>query len=199
MKALPDEANLVSYFIVIIVVLLVTLLAAIAIQKYSAHGAERHFKHSEKDDKRSTAVEDLYRAADKLWELTCWTALQIRQFFLETLKSSQNTTDNKFLIPMIFVVYLVAKTIWLLISTIFKVLSFLLWEYPKQEVVYGLNLLYKPPVSVIMPRIFSFRKLVLDLLRFILLPIWLVLVAFRQLMVLTGWLLYECWLRARQL
>jgi len=186
MSVLPAGANLASYFIVLAVIAILTLIAAIVLQKNSSISTETKVKQTSKDSSSIRSSEYLpsllrlgIRLRDKISKLLFRAANELRLFVTDVKIEAYTVTDNVFLFPLVFTLYFIFYGIIVLIWYSIEGMKYLLWDFPWKELGYTFDLLYRPPASVFNSRWFSVRKLVIDLIRFALLPLWLALVLVR--------------------
>jgi hypothetical protein len=191
MSVLPVGANLASYFVVLSLILILTVLAAIILQKNSTAGAEIDFRPPRKDTPREhlrSLIDAVIRVHDSIWDWLFRAVARVRLFEEGVSRAAHGRTENKFLFPVVFVFLLIRNfSFWVSEFT-----RFLFWDFPVDELVYTSCLLYRPPASVLNPRKFSFRKMILDILRFLFLPLWLALAITRGCLMLVHIIILAC-------
>jgi hypothetical protein len=195
MSVLPAGANLASYFIVLIVIAILTLVAAIILQKNSSINAEIDVERSPSTTPAFTLSErtrsllkfGVYLRA-KSWKLSLHAASSVRKSLRDVDRDAHKVTSNTFIllfvVPVLFILYGTLSAI--------KGTKFLLWDFPWNELGYTSNLLFRPTASIFYPPRFLVDKFIIDLFRFMLLPIWLVLVLFRGFFMLLALLACAC-------
>jgi hypothetical protein len=205
MTVLPAAANFASYFVVLAVVSVLTLLAAIVFQKNSSAAEEANLRHPDKEQLQ-TSPEDPKDPKEYLRSLAASVAYvlgvlqsfvldkatRIKKFLQAVTEDAHTLTENKFLLPLIISLLVLLRTMAFFVKVLIKSSIYLFWNFPVGELLYDLRLLSKPTASVIFPPIFSYRKLLLDLVRFALFPIWLTLAIVKGCLILIGLLATGC-------
>jgi hypothetical protein len=200
MSVLPASANLTSYFIVLTITAILTLIAAIILQKNSSITAEIKPQHSPSSPSSSTPTEhfrSLLKSAIHLrtetWKSLSRSTFRLRLFLKDVNRETYKATDNKFVFPLAFLLIFILYGFFSVVKGLVKGIKYLLWDFPWNELGYTFDLLYRPPASVLNRRWFSVRKLVFDLARFVLLPVWLALVLVRGFFTLVFLVLWGCY------
>ncbi|KAF4628679.1 hypothetical protein G7Y89_g9480 [Cudoniella acicularis] len=179
MSILPKGANLASYFVVLSIIMVFTLFAAIILQTNSSTQAEIDVSPPKKESPKEhlhsifNALVRMWYLRDAIWAWFLQTNDHIKIFIRNVYRATNYRTSNKFLWPILFLLLLLHKLFIPLGSKSLQVMIRLLWKLPLDELDYTASLLYRPRATVIFQPQFSKRKFVLDVLRFLFLPLWL--------------------------
>ena len=202
MTILPAAANFASYFVVLAVVSVLTLLAAIVFQKNSSAAEEINLRQPDKEQPQTSPGDpkEYLRSlaasvAYVIGVLQCFVldkATRIKKSLKAVTEDAHARTENKFLLPLVFSVLVLLKTMAFFIKGLIKSSVYLFWDFPVGELLYDMRLLSRPRTSVIFPPVFTYRKLLLDLVRFALFPIWLTLAIVKGCLILIGLLATGC-------
>ena len=138
------------------------------------------------------------RGSSKLWRYPTSLSSKVFQVLSRTVKKAKEWTDNKYLLPFCVAALLLLETISYSAVALHysgKATFFIAWTWklPMDELIYDLNLFCRPRGTVVYQPIFSFKKLVFDLVRLLFLPLWLTLAIVRGCLCLLVWVVRCCW------
>lgn len=133
-----------------------------------------------------------------LWRYPTSLSSKVFQVLSRTVKKAKEWTDNKYLLPFCVAALLLLETISYSAVALHysgKATFFIAWTWklPMDELIYDLNLFCRPRGTVVYQPIFSFKKLVFDLVRLLFLPLWLTLAIVRGCLCLLVWVVRCCW------
>lgn len=193
-SVLPKSATFQSYFVVLVAFVFVTLLLALQIQRVSDSRDKADFG----DQSSSLFTLALTKSLSAIIQMpqNCLSFFASRSIGLldDADNASKKLTDNQYLRPLcLWLVFLFLGIRGLIIS-FGMVIYRLMWELPVSEAEQGLNLLSRPRATDSFQPKFSFQLFVWDLGRFLLLPLWVVLIAVSGCLYSVGSLIYRCWI-----